>query len=66
MIVVYAGKTWELDMPYQLFESLKVRRSSMKVEIVELSKSSYRRMASVSVSELTDYSIQRNLDVLKK
>lgn len=60
MIVEFEGKRWELDMPFQLFESLKLSGSMREVEIVEINDSTYKRVKMVRLSQLEDYSIARN------
>lgn len=66
MIVHYANKLWELDMPYELFESLKRGRKPYSVLITEKTNSSYKKQTTVYVTELEDYSIMRNTNALKK
>lgn len=64
MKVIYKNQTWELDMPYQLFESLKANRSDREVEITEVTQSTYKRVKLVPISKLEDYSVERNLRAL--
>lgn len=66
MVVTYEGRKWELDMCYQLFESLKKQNPRMKVEVLETCGSSYKRMVVVPIGELKDYSVERNLHALGK
>jgi hypothetical protein len=65
MQVVYKNKTWELNMPFMLFQSLKEQKSGMTVNIEEVTQSSYKEITSVPLRELEDYSIARNMDALK-
>lgn len=64
MKVIYQNQTWELDMPYILFESLKANRSQREVEITEVTQSTYKRVKLVPISKLEDYSVERNLRAL--
>lgn len=66
MKVIYQNQTWELDMPYILFESLKDNRSHREVEITEVTKSTYKRVKLVPISKLEDYSVERNLRALRR
>jgi hypothetical protein len=64
MIVHYDNKRWELDMPYELFESLKANRSQREVEITEITNSTYKSVKLVPISKLEDHSVMRNLQAL--
>jgi hypothetical protein len=66
MIVFYANKRWELDMPFQLFQMLKDNRSDRQVEITEITESTYKSVKIVPISMLEDHSIMRNLYALRK
>jgi hypothetical protein len=66
MKVIYQNQTWELDMPYILFESLKANRSKREVEITEVTQSTYKRVKLVPISKLEDYSVERNLRALRR
>jgi spore coat polysaccharide biosynthesis protein SpsF (cytidylyltransferase family) len=64
MIVTYKNDLWSLEMPYLLFESLKKSSQNHQVELLQLNNSTYKKQVTVSVDEVEDYSIARNLQAL--
>ena len=61
MIVLYQNGMYDLDMSYDLFESLKRVSPSFRVTLTEVTKSTYKKVVSTEVKNLTDYSIARNI-----
>lgn len=64
MLVLYDNGLWDLNIPFILFDSFKRNHEEKEVEITEHTNSSYKRQKKVSVQEIEDYSIVRNLVAL--
>jgi len=64
MKVLCKNKLWDLEMPYLLFESLKRDSKSHEVELTESCQSCYKECITVSICEVEDYSIARNIQAL--
>jgi len=64
MIVLHKNDLWELNMPYLLFESLKRSSKNYEVELLQLNDSTYKKQIKVSIDEVEDYSVARNLQAL--
>ena len=64
MIVLWKNKMWSLDMSYYLFKMLQKQNPNDEVQIIELTQSTYKEIKNVPISELSDYSVERNLRAL--
>lgn len=53
-----------LDIPFQLFESLKQSSPSYEVELIPLTQSTYKELKRAKIVDVEDYSIARNLNAL--
>lgn len=65
MIVSYDHQLYELDMPFMLFESYKKLKPEFLVNATELTQSSYKKILTVQIQYLEDYSIERNTLALR-
>lgn len=65
MIVLCKNDLYTLEMPFLLFESLKRTSPTAEVEIIQYTQSTYKKQIKVSLSELEDYSVARNLNALQ-
>ena len=65
MVVIYKNDLYTLNMRYCIFESLKKSNPDMVVEIETLTSSTYKQVKEVPLSDLFDYSIERNLNALR-
>jgi hypothetical protein len=64
MKVIYNNQLFDLELPYQLFESLKRMHPETSVELMEVNQSSYKQRIDVPVSEVEDWSVYRNKTAL--
>lgn len=60
LIVIWRNKLWELDMPWRLYQSLKLRHPETIVKLEELTQSMYKEQKSVPIRETEDWTIFRN------
>ena len=66
MTVIYQNKLFSLDYDYQLFKNLKKTNPDMKVKVSSLSDSTYTYEEEISLRDIEDWSIQRNLQALRR
>ena len=64
MIVFYNNKKYDLDMPFRVFWDLQNLCPQHEVEITERTSSTYKKVISVPIWKLEDYSIARNKQAL--
>ena len=60
MKVIYENQLFDLEIPYELFESLKNLHPDTSVEIMEVTSSNYKKRLDVPLSEVEDFSVYRN------
>jgi len=64
MKVLYDNQLWELDMPFLLFQSIKMTSSNKLVTLDEVTQSSYKKQVLAPISMVEDYSVARNMNAL--
>jgi hypothetical protein len=64
MYVTHYGELYEADLSHGLLENLKKTSPMFQVKITQSGKSSYAQVKVVPISELEDYSVQRNINAL--
>jgi len=65
MLVIYKNDFYTLDMQYCIFAGLRESCPECDVEIIHLDPSTYKKPLRVSIGELNDYSVERNLNALR-
>lgn len=66
MVVLYKNELYELNMRFYTFDYLKRSNPSLEVEVEKITQSTYKQIKKVPLSELKDYSVERNLAALAK
>lgn len=64
MIVIYKNGLYHCDMDWELFYNLNRTTPYLTIEIYRINDSSYKELKEVSLREVMDYSIARNLNAL--
>ena len=64
MTVIYNNERYQTDLSFNLLENLKKIMPDMSVTITTDNGSSYKKVLSVPVKELEDWSIVRNMEAL--
>lgn len=65
MIVLYDSQLYELNMPYQLFETYKEKHPNFVLELVEITQSCYKKILKIQIQFVEDFSVARNLQALQ-
>ena len=64
MVVLSNNEMYSLKMDYDLFENLKKTNPKLKVEVFELTYSTYKRKIMLPIGDCVDWSVARNLQAL--
>lgn len=65
MVVLFQNEMYDLDMSYDLFESLKRVSPDFRVTLTEKNQSTYKKVVCTEVKNVMDYSIARNILALR-
>lgn len=64
MVVIWKNGLWNLDEDYDVLVNLQKNNPSLTMKITELNDSTYKKEVDAPISELKDYSVERNLQAL--
>jgi hypothetical protein len=64
MLVIFKCKLWQIDMPFELFQSFKEKHSNMEVELEEVTQSNYKEKVIACLIDVIEYSYWRNVVAL--
>lgn len=65
MVVLYQNEKYDLDMSYDLYESLKRISPDFRVVLTHNTQSTYKKVVSTEIKNVMDYSIARNILALR-